>query len=103
MAFEQKPNSGALFLNNKKETQTQPDYKGSILVNGVEMWVNAWVAKKANGEDYFQLKFSEKLSATKSAEHAAAPARQISRPAVPALQKGTAGSGFDDMPDDCPF
>jgi hypothetical protein len=103
MAYEQKPNSGALFLNDKKETDKHPDYKGKVAVNGVEMWIAAWVKTSKAGDEYFQLSFSPMTGATKSAAPAPAQARQISRPAVPALQKGATGSGFDDMDDDVPF
>ena len=36
MAFEQKQNSGALFKNNKKETEKHADYNGSLNVDGTE-------------------------------------------------------------------
>jgi len=33
MAYEQKPNTGSLFKNDRKEADTHPDYKGSALID----------------------------------------------------------------------
>jgi hypothetical protein len=41
MAYEQKDNSGSLFRNDKRETDSQPHAKGSALIEGVEFWVSA--------------------------------------------------------------
>lgn len=49
MAYEQKDNSGSLFKNDRKESDTHPDYKGSALLNGVEHWVDAWINEKRDG------------------------------------------------------
>jgi hypothetical protein len=42
MAYEHKANSGSLFGNDKKEKETQPDWKGSALIGGVEYWLSGW-------------------------------------------------------------
>jgi len=51
MAFEMRPGSFSLFKNDKKEKETQPDWKGSIkLPNGEEFWFDAWTKQGAKGE-----------------------------------------------------
>ena len=35
--YEQKDNSGALFKNDKRETENHPHYKGSIRVDGKDL------------------------------------------------------------------
>lgn len=55
MAFEQKPNNGALFINDKKEKDTHPDYKGSINVDGKEYWISGWKRTSNGGAKYMSL------------------------------------------------
>lgn len=43
-------NRGALFPNDRKTRDNQPDYRGSLDVNGVDHWVSAWVKSTAKGE-----------------------------------------------------
>jgi hypothetical protein len=50
MAYTPKEGSGSLFKNTKKTTETQPDYNGSIMVNGKEHWLSAWVKEGAKGK-----------------------------------------------------
>lgn len=50
MAFQQKPNSGALFPNDKKEKETHPDFKGDFNIDGVNYWISAWKKKSSRGE-----------------------------------------------------
>jgi len=59
MAYEQKDNSGSLFKNDKKEKETQPDYKGKCIVDGVEKEMAAWVKTSKAGKTYMSFKFSE--------------------------------------------
>lgn len=51
MAFEMRPGSFSLFKNDKKEKETQPDWKGSIkLPDGQEYWFDAWTKQGTKGE-----------------------------------------------------
>ncbi len=44
MAFEQKPNSGVLFKNDRKTATNHPDYQGTWKdANGKEWQFAAWV------------------------------------------------------------
>jgi uncharacterized protein (DUF736 family) len=52
--------SGALFRNDKKESEKHPDYKGSCEINGVEYWVSSWINESSKGVKYMSLKFSPK-------------------------------------------
>ena len=38
-------NRGQFWANDKKLTETHPDWKGSINVEGVEYWLSAWNRK----------------------------------------------------------
>ncbi len=59
MAFEQREGSGVLFKNDRKTSPTAPEYKGTALVNGVEMDVAAWVKEGKNGK-FFSLSIKPK-------------------------------------------
>lgn len=52
--------SGALFKNDKKETEKHPDYKGSCEIDGTEYWVSSWLNTSGKGVKYLSLKFSPK-------------------------------------------
>jgi len=80
-------NSGVLFKNLDKDKDSQPDYKGSINVDGREMWLSAWIKTGQKG------KFMS--PSVKPKEGQKAPAK--------AAKPAPAGSGFDDMDDDIPF
>ena len=57
--MEKRDNSGALFKNDRKTTDNQPDYSGSALIGGVDMWISAWI-KKGNGKTFMSLAFKPK-------------------------------------------
>lgn len=72
MAYEQKDMSGSLFKNDRKEKDTHADYRGSALIGGVEMWMDAWLNESSSGTKYMSLKFKPKdAAATTSAQPAA--------------------------------
>jgi uncharacterized protein (DUF736 family) len=60
LAYEMKYMSGSLFKNDRKETDTHPDYKGSALINGVEHWLDAWINTAKDGSKYMSLKMKPK-------------------------------------------
>jgi uncharacterized protein (DUF736 family) len=61
-------NRGALFKNDKKESDRHPDYRGSLNVNGEEFWISAWLKESKAGTKYMS------LSVTAKDEQRAAPA-----------------------------
>jgi len=87
MAYDNQ-NSGAIFRNEKKQTDSHPDYTGSINVNGVDMWVSGW------------LKTSEKTG--KKFMSLSVKAKEEKAPQKP-VKQAPVSSGFDDMDDSVPF
>jgi hypothetical protein len=50
MAYTPKEGSGSLFKNTRKVSESHPDYNGSIMLNGKEHWLSAWVKEGAKGK-----------------------------------------------------
>ena len=86
MAYELKDNSGSLFKNDKREKDTHPHAKGTVMVGGVEYWVSAWTKDGRDGK--FQ-----SLAFTPKEPRAEAP--------KPAPKQQT--TSFDEDLDDLPF
>lgn len=57
--FEQRDMSGALFKNERKTKDNQPDYTGSATIEGKQWFIAAWLKKSAAGKVYMSLAFSE--------------------------------------------
>ena len=58
--YEMKDMSGALFKNHDKQTDKHPDYRGRIMVEGVEYWLAAWINEaQSDGSKYMSLAVSE--------------------------------------------
>jgi len=70
--MEKRDNNGALFKNDRKTTDNHPDYNGSALIGGVDMWISAWI-KKGNGKTYMSLAFKPKDGATVKMDKPAKP------------------------------
>jgi hypothetical protein len=65
MAFEQKPNTGALFKNDDRtEENNQPYYRGSFNVDGREFWLSAWLQTSQAGKRYMALALKPKNTDT---------------------------------------
>ena len=48
--MEKRDNSGVLFKNDNKDNEKKPDYKGSIMVDGNEYWLSAWIKEGKSGK-----------------------------------------------------
>lgn len=99
--YQQKDNSGSIFRNEKKLSDTHPDGKGSALIDGVEYWISSWTKNDRNGNPYRSLSFQRKEQPA-TVPRAPAPRQAPARQSLQA-PRGSQGSGFDDMSDDCPF
>lgn len=53
-------NRGALFKNDRKESDKHPDYKGPMNFNGQDGWMAAWLKKDKNGRTYMSLSWQPK-------------------------------------------
>lgn len=51
---------GALFTNNRKQYEDQPDYTGQSQIAGVEYWVSGWKRKSKAGQTFMSLAFTPK-------------------------------------------
>jgi uncharacterized protein (DUF736 family) len=58
---------GALFKNDKKDSETHPDYKGSINVGGTDYWLSAWLKTSNAGAKYMSLSVKAKDAPQKAA------------------------------------
>jgi hypothetical protein len=107
-------NRGVLFVNDRKETDKHPDWKGRLNINGVDHWVDGWAKQSARGE-LISLSLGKPCDQQgQQRPHAApqrqqaparpAPARPPQRPQAAPAPAPRQSSGFDDAEsDDCPF
>lgn len=79
-------NSGALFVNKRKEKDTHPSHTGKINVEGVDYWLSAWIKEKrdGSGERFFSMSLKRADGQTN---------------ATPTPNTG----GFEQYDDDIPF
>ena len=73
-----KDNSGALFANDRKEKDSQPDAKGECIIDGVHYWISSWNNTSAKGTPYKGLKFEKKDDKFKEAKDAASVPEDVS-------------------------
>jgi uncharacterized protein (DUF736 family) len=56
-SFEAKPNTGALFANEQKQSGSrQPDYRGYLLVGDARVQLAGWKRKSKAGAAYVSIK-----------------------------------------------
>ena len=88
MAYEQRLNSGSLFVNTRKKQDSHPDRSGTINVEGRLFYIDGWLKQDKNGNPWLSL--SVKPIEQKAPEQPTAP-----KPKLP--------GGFDAMDDSIPF
>jgi hypothetical protein len=100
MAYENKPNSGSLWPNKRKAQPNHPDLTGTIDVDGVQFWINAW-SKTAptSGQEWLSISIKPKDTQSQPAKTYTAPAGgKWARPVAPAPL--TPSEDNDDKPTD---
>lgn len=60
MAREVYDNSGAVFVNDRKDKPSHPDRSGQATIDGREYWVSGWLKKDRNGNPFLSLAFKPK-------------------------------------------
>ncbi len=81
MAYEIKENSGSLFVNDKREKDTQPTHKGDAKIDGKLYWVSAWYKETKSGQPMFSMSFKEKEAV--NAEGLQKAKAAVEKPAAP--------------------
>lgn len=98
-------NRFALFFNENKRNENGPDYSGTLNVDGVEYFIDAWQKDGRSGTFYSgKIKLKEKQG--KERQAAPAPRQQPARDTRThgqRMQAQRTGTGFDAMDDDIPF
>lgn len=63
-------NSGALFRNDRKEKETQPDLRGKVNVEGKDFYISAWSKNSEKAGKYMSLALTavEETKATPAAD-----------------------------------
>jgi hypothetical protein len=57
-------NKGAIFVSDKKESDTHPDRNGSLNVDGVDYWISGWLKKSKEGKPFLSLSVKRKEERT---------------------------------------
>jgi len=63
--YEQKEGQGSLFKNDKKTSDKQPDYRGSLKWRNQTLTVAGWVKEAKNGTKFLSLKIESQDSPLK--------------------------------------
>ena len=62
-----KDNSVVIFKNENRTSETQPEYRGTLIVDGKEKQISLWVKEsKKDGKKYFSGSISEPYKKTES-------------------------------------
>ena len=59
MAYEQRDNSGTIFVNDRKETEKHPDRTGTAMIDGQMYYVSGWIKSGPKGK-FLSLAFKRK-------------------------------------------
>lgn len=61
MSYEQKDGRGILFKNRDKREVNHSDWNGELRLDGKDFWLNGYVKKDRNGNDYISITTKPKL------------------------------------------
>jgi hypothetical protein len=74
MAFETREGQGALFVNDRKETEQQPDYRGNVRIGGVLYRLSGW-RRDSNGKRWLSLAIDQRTEKAQEPRAAGAPSQ----------------------------
>lgn len=86
MAYERKDGDGTLFKNDRKEKDTHADYQGSILIDGTDYWLNAWLKEGKNGK-FMSLSARPKKERVEEIKRGSAPASSYDDDEIPFIME----------------
>lgn len=89
-SYETRDNSGALFINQRKQTDNHPDRTGECVVGGKKYRVAGWVKTAKSGTKFMSLAFTPMED-------------DLDREQNRQRTSGGNGSNPDDLDDDIPF
>lgn len=69
-------NRGVLFINKRKQQANQPDWTGTITINGKKDRLSAWGKKSSTGEEYISISRTPADEVAKYSKQASAPQGQ---------------------------
>jgi uncharacterized protein (DUF736 family) len=75
MAYDN-TNRGALFKNERKEKDAQPDYTGSLNVDGVDFFLDAWLKTADSGRKFMSVSVKRKEKQSAAPAQRSAPPKQ---------------------------
>ena len=111
MADFDNTNRGAIFVNDRKQTDKHPDWNGKLNVDGVERWVSGWIKQGRSG-DFISLSLGKPVEdqqpqRTQQPPSRGAAQRPGSRPASPPPHRQSRPpsqpQGYDDFDEGPPF
>jgi len=76
-------NKGVLFSNKDRDSESKPNAKGSINIEGVEYWLSAWTNTDKNGNKYQKLSVQPKEKVQQQGMQQAQYAVNAPAPAAP--------------------
>jgi hypothetical protein len=109
MAYDN-TNRGVLFVNDRKEKDTQPDRTGTLNVDGVEYFLDGWLKTSESGRQFLSVSVKRKDKQPQAAQEPREPRqatqatrKHADRPGGPNNRPAAASTGFDDFDDSIPF
>jgi len=83
MAYQQRPMSGSLFKNDRKQNENHPDYSGTAEIDGKLYWISGWLKKSQRGDFFSAFKPKDAGGEFKQMRQAAGPAPRTPAAAAP--------------------
>jgi uncharacterized protein (DUF736 family) len=70
-------NRGSIFINDRKEQDNHPDFRGSLDVEGVDYWLSAWKKTSKDGKKFLSISIKRKEERQSDQPTRKAPEKKI--------------------------